>query len=480
MRLSIWRTGPVGGNKMRVLLIYPDTDPLSIVPHRLINIEPLALEYLAAAIPNHDVQILDMKTDHHLDYSLEKFRPDIVGITGTVIHTYRIYEILRQIKKWNPQIMTIVGGTQATLVPRDFDRPQVDFVAIGHGVDSFHQIVDNHEMGRSYLEIENIAFRHNGQFHINPQRPLLNLDSFPLPRRDLTDRNRNNYFHLVWRPTALIITSVGCSYHCNFCPCPVLTQGKYLKRSPELVLRELLEIKEKYIYAGDDNLFFDYKHAFRIYELLKEAGLKKEYYILSRIDEINRHPDLVEKWAKIGLKKVFLGLETFRDDELNLLNKRSTVENNNRAISILQANKIDPLGAFIIQPYYTQKDFDSLLRYMDRMKIYYHEFTVLTPFPGTDFYNKVKNQMLYSDYRLFDLAHSLFPTAVPVQEFHRLLSRLYRRALSPARAIRIRPAVSPFHHLRFIRLIPGLFSLFKNGRHAFAALRGVSRNPQRD
>ncbi|UCC44968.1 MAG: hypothetical protein JSU65_03320, partial [Candidatus Zixiibacteriota bacterium] len=186
-----------------------------------------------------------------------------------------------------------------------------------------------------------------------------------------------------------------------------------------------------------------------------------------RRDEIIRHPDLVEKWAEIGLKKVFIGLESIDDEELRSLNKKCTVEKNNRAIEILHANNVDPLGAFVIQPHYTRKHFDDLLKYLDRMRIYYHEFTVLTPFPGTEFYNQVKDEVLESDRRLYDLAHSMFPTTIPAAEFYALLSRLYRRAQSPVRAMRIRPNVSPFYRMRFLRLIPGILSLFVSARRAY-------------
>jgi len=169
-------------------------------------------------------------------------------------------------------------------------------------------------------------------------------------------------------------------------------------------------------------------------------------------------------------------LESFRDEELESLDKRCTVKRNNQAIEILHKNGIDPLGAFVIQPYYRKADFDALLNYMDRMKIYYHEFTLLTPFPGTEFYDKVKSQLMYSDNRLFDLAHSLLPTALPAEDFYKLYSRLYRKAHSPIRAWKIKPTVSPFSHMGFLRLLPGLFALFYSGRKAYKILAGLKNS----
>jgi radical SAM superfamily enzyme YgiQ (UPF0313 family) len=452
---------------MKILLIYPDTSPESVIPSRLINIEPLGLEYLAGTIPEHEVEILDMKMEKSWEKKIEVFQPDVVGITGTVIHTHRMLEVLKKAKELNQRTLTVAGGTHATLRPDDFNSPFVDVIIPGHRVSSFRQLLVNFEKRRPFEEIDGIALTNGGKLHFTPVKNQVNdLDHLPIPRRDLTEKYRTRYFHLVWRPTALIVTSAGCPYQCNFCPCPVLTQRKFLKRSPELVLEELILINEKYIYAGDDNFFFDYQHALKIFEFIKEAGIKKQYYVLSRVDEINQHPDIVEKWAEIGLKKVFLGLESFNDEELKSLNKRCTVEKNNQAIEILHKNNVDPLGAFIIQPYYQKEDFNAILEYMDRMKIFYNEFTILTPLPGTDFYEEVESQLLFNDNRLFDLTHSLLPTKLPLREFYRLYGRLYRRAQSPLRALRIKPTISPFTRMRFLKLLPGLFSLFYSSRKA--------------
>jgi radical SAM superfamily enzyme YgiQ (UPF0313 family) len=465
---------PIGG-AMRVLLIYPDTDPLSVIPNKLINIEPLALEYLAGAIPDHDVKILDMKIEKGWEREIEELQPDVVGITGTVIHTYRMLDVLKKAKEINRDTLTLVGGAQATLKPDDFNSPYVDVIVMGHRIDSFRKVIENFESKKSLYDIDGLALPIDGRLRFTAVNGhVSDLDALPLPRRDLTAKYRKKYFHLLWRPTALIVTSAGCPYKCNFCPCPVLTQRKFLRRSPELVVKELLDIDEEYIYAGDDNFFFDYEHALRIYELITEAEIKKQYYILSRVDEIIRHPDIVEKWAEIGLKKVFLGLESFNNHELKTLNKRCTVERNNQAIEILHANKVDPLGAFVIHPYYRKKDFDDLLRYMDEMKIFYHEFTILTPFPGTEFHRKVKDDLLYDDNRLFDLAHSLFPTELPAREFYKLFGRLYRKAHSPSRAMRIRPTVSPFAGLGFVRSIPGLLAMYLSGRRAYGGLEKIN------
>lgn len=462
---------------MRVMLIYPDTDPLSIIPKKLINIEPLGLEYLAGSLRHHDVTILDCKIERYWERAIDRCQPDVVGITGTVVHASRMLAILDYVREAHPKATTVVGGPHATLAPNDFATDQVDALIEGQNPIVFRNLVDALESGRPLDGVRGIMLRSGDGWRKTVVRsPITGLDHLPLPRRDLTSRYRAQYRHLVWKPVALMITTVGCPHGCNFCPCPVLTGRRVLRRSPEAVLQELLEIEEPYVYIGDDNLFFDYDHAMRIAELIRESGLNKQFYSLSRVDDIVRHPDLVETWASIGLKKLFLGLESPSDEEITALNKRGTVNENNRAIEILHATGIDPLGAFIIRPEYTRADFDRVLEYMDRMKIYYFEFTILTPFPGTEFYDEVVDDLISTDTRLFDLAHSLFPTRLPVEQYYREFSRLNRKAASPWRAMRIRPTVSPFRRLAYLRMTPQLADLFLSARRAYRMLGEINGN----
>ncbi|MEW6412833.1 MAG: radical SAM protein [Candidatus Zixiibacteriota bacterium] len=460
---------------MKVMLIYPDVDPLSIIPGRLINIEPLQMEYLAAMIPEQDVIIIDMKTDRRWKTVIEKFAPDIVGITGTVIHATRIIEILRIIKEMNQQILTIVGGPHATLVPDDFDDPSVDIIALGHSHQSFQQVVRAFESNSPFGDISDLAFRTDrGLRYTKRNTQRTNLNDLPMPRRDLTARYRSKYCHLVWEKVALMVSSIGCPHGCSFCPCPVLTGRRVLRRSPHLVLRELSEINEKYVYFGDDNFFFDPRHASEIARLIEQFKIKKEYYMLSRADSIVNRPDIVEKWASIGLKKVFIGLETVSDIEMKQLHKKGSVDINTRAVEILHANKVDPLGAFIVRPDFKERDFEDILRYMDRMKIFYFEFTVLTPFPGTPFYEEVRDQLTYTDTRLYDLAHPVLPTTLSLDEFYTFYSRLHRKAMSAGRAVRIRPVVSPLRAKPLVRILPGIVDLFRCARRSHRLFRQMS------
>jgi radical SAM superfamily enzyme YgiQ (UPF0313 family) len=138
-----------------------------------------------------------------------------------------------------------------------------------------------------------------------------------------------------------------------------------------------------------------------------------------------RRPDLIERWAEIGLSTVLVGFEKFRDDELADLRKRSSVKTNEEAARILRANGVDIWGAFIVDPTWSKSDFDALIDYVRRLKISFPQFSVLTPLPGTEFFREKLGELTTRNYELFDFLHSVLPTRLPAGQFYSEMARLY-------------------------------------------------------
>ncbi len=136
-----------------------------------------------------------------------------------------------------------------------------------------------------------------------------------------------------------------------------------------------------------------------------------------RTDSIVRHPELVEQWAGLGLSCVLLGLEGPSNGMLKKVNKRNTVQVNNEAVRILQANGISVWGAFLVDTDFTADDFQALRDYVTEMEITHTQFTVLTPLPGTQLYREKASELLTRDYTRFDALHAVVPTRLPHEEF---------------------------------------------------------------
>ena len=163
--------------------------------------------------------------------------------------------------------------------------------------------------------------------------------------------------------------------------------------------------------------------------MIKEAGIHKQYFLYGRSDTIARNPELLEQWQEIGLQRVFVGLEFFRDQDLAYIKKGSTIGDNEKAVRILQALDIEIYASLIVRPEYTQEDFATLRQYCRDLGLTFATFAVLTPLPGTDLYREVESQLITHNYDYFDFIHTLLPTELPLKEFYREYAQLFTSAI---------------------------------------------------
>jgi radical SAM superfamily enzyme YgiQ (UPF0313 family) len=418
---------------MKILLVEPNKAPETIGGEDISLFEPLALEYLAAGVAqNHEVRIVDLRLEKDFEGVLASFCPDVVGITAYTVHVNGVRRLFQQVKEWDPEVLTVVGGHHATVMPQDFLSPFIDLIVIGEGVTAFQEIVARFEQGKGFDGIPGLAFARGDGLVQTDGRDGSDLDAFPFPDRNTTAGYRHRYYSEWMKPLASIRTSKGCPYRCRFCALWKLAGGRYLKRKPEQVVEELGTLEEEYVFFADDESLIDAKRMHKLATMIREAGLRKRYFLYGRSDTITRNPDLVEAWKRAGLERVFVGLEFFRDRELEEIQKGSTLRDNETAVQILQDLEIEIRASFIVHPEFTKADFSAYRHYCRSLNLNFATFAVLTPLPGTDFYQEVEDQLITHNYDLFDFIHTLLPTALPLKEFYEEYYQLAQNATSLA------------------------------------------------
>jgi radical SAM superfamily enzyme YgiQ (UPF0313 family) len=266
---------------------------------------------VAAMVPDHDVCIRDMRLDNNLDAALRRFRPEKVAVTALTAEVYAAQHVLQQVKSFSSEILTVVGGHHATLVPKDFFLPQVDAVAVGEAELMFRELVEAVADRRGLHGVPHIIWRnHDGTFIRNAlAENRVSLDDLPMPRRDLTESYRNEYFFLFDQPDTSVATSRGCPFRCKFCSLHRFHRGAINQMTPQRVLSEILTVSSDHITFVDDNFLMSHKPEDTIADLAKSAGVRKRFSMECRTDSIVKRPELVEKWVDIGLYAVLLGLE---------------------------------------------------------------------------------------------------------------------------------------------------------------------------
>lgn len=430
---------------MRILFIKPYSLPgeSNVTPavrdeKYHILLEPLELEILAAMVPEHEVQILDLRADEDKDYLslVAAFKPDIVGMSCYTIGVYITKKILKKIKEKYPGILTVVGGHHATLIPEDFYEPYIDIVAIGDGEHTFPEIVARHSADRDFQPIKGIVYKdRSGKFIRNELRELTDMKEIPSPRRDLVDRYRHRY-HMFRIPTAVMELSRGCKHRCNFCSVWKCARGTFRSRVAEKALEELKNIKEKMIFIVDPNSFYDAGMVESFIEGIRHQKIKKEYMLECSAENVVKHERLFREWGKLGLKLVLVGVESIRERDLKDFHKGISEDMNDRAVDILRKAGILPYAHFVISPEFEYQDFEDLKRYLKQRKIAVPAFGTLTPLPGSDLYDMVKDDLIADNYEMFDLFYSLMPTRLRAREFYRQLSQLYRYSYGLERQLR--------------------------------------------
>ncbi|HUT01387.1 MAG TPA: radical SAM protein [Phycisphaerae bacterium] len=415
---------------MRILLIQPDYLIAGFGFRLAAMPEPLHLEILAGCLPEHDVRILDMRIDANLFGVLEEFQPHLAGVTALTTEVYAARDILLAVKNFSHEIFTVVGGHHCTLMPEDFQIPQVDAVARGEGEFVFPDLVRAVQDHRSLAGVPNLVWQNrDGRFVGNPRvlPKSRSMDELPLPRRDLVAKYHPEYFFLFDKPDSSVATSRGCPFKCSFCSVHEFYDGRTRQMSAARVMEEIRHVTSPHVTFVDDNFLMNHRREDELAGRIRSAGLDMSFSMEARTDSIARHPELVEKWVDIGLYAILLGLEGASDEALASVNKSNKLAVNNEAIRILKGNGVIIWGAFIVDPMWTADDFAKLRDYVDEKEITHTQFTVLTPLVGTQLYRERFNELLSYDYTCYDTLHAVTPTRMPRVKFYKHFADLYRQ-----------------------------------------------------
>lgn len=450
---------------MRVLLIKPHP-PLALSKFLMdffLHLEPLELEIVAGGVPpEDDVTIMDLSFEKEPFEAFRKklldMKPDIVGYTGFSSQAALVRELTRFAKKQLPSIVNVVGGIHATVIPADYAADGIDIIVRGEGGTAFRDIVDRFKKGMPLAFGDAVLSPRDPEFGakaaaLPPLYPA--IENIPKPRRDLVDRSK--YF-IIWSSsiekslktifprTATIRTSYGCPFNCSFCVVHHIMRGKYLQRTPEDVVNEIATLKEDHIYFVDDENFINNDRMTKIANLLIERGVKKKYVSWARSDTIVRHPEVFKLWKQAGLSMVYVGLEAMTGERLEKLNKRTTVENNEKAVAILRELGITLHASFMLDPDFGEEEFAALKKEVKKICPAEVTFTVFSPSPGTELWQKHKNDFIKDPYVYYDCMHTILPTRLPIRRFYKHFASLYGIVFR-ANPLRINRVRVPFREI---------------------------------
>jgi len=355
-----------------------------------------------------DVEIF-VEEMRKIDYEIIK-DADLVGISTITPTAPRAYAIADRIREMG--VPVIMGGPHVTYLDEEA-LEHADFVIRGEGERALTELIDAWEAGGDYSSVSNLSYKKDQQIIHNPKQPPAdNLDSLPYPDFSLLKRDQ---LKKGGRSIVPVLTSRGCPFDCSFCSVTGMFGRKYRFRSTENILAELRQYdsRKNMIFFYDDNFTANRKRTKELLEGMIREKFKVHWTTQVRAD-VAKDVDLVKLMKRAGCHTLYIGFETVNPDSLEEMRKKQTVEEITHAVKVLRKNRIHIHGMFVYG--FDQDDWKTVkktVRFAKKARLNSTQFLILTPAPGSEFYEKVdsENRIQFRDWTLYDGHHAVFRPA---------------------------------------------------------------------
>jgi radical SAM superfamily enzyme YgiQ (UPF0313 family) len=409
---------------MKIRLIEPRAPGLNVFDRARLPRLGLPLLGHLLAERGHDVRIY-VETLAPIDWA-DVAETDLVGFSSTTATTPTAYEMARRVRDLG--IPTVIGGSHVTFLP-DEALHHCDFVVRREGQVTLLELVDALDQSRTdgsatlttgFARIAGLSYHDAaGQPVHNPDRPPCTQEEFaalPSPALDLIV----GYEHMTNVP---IMTQWGCPYACDFCSVIHMFGRRVRARSIEDVLAELETYRDRgSVFFYDDNFVVSKTRTRALLRGMIERGLALPWSAQMRAqvvyeDKRSRELDheLLGLMRDSGCTMVYCGFESVNPDTLAAYNKRQDVRDIRDSIRAFHDYGIHVHGMFVLGA--DTDDVETFQRTVDfalRNGIDTVQFLMLTPCPGTPFYERMvaQGRLLTDDLSLYDGHHCVIQPAL--------------------------------------------------------------------
>ncbi|MFZ5626839.1 MAG: cobalamin-dependent protein [Bacillota bacterium] len=389
---------------------------------------PLNLVYLAGALRNKGIQveIYDAMSLNHsvaeIQARLAQVRPQIVGITATTASAPAAIATLKAVREVLPTALLVMGGIHATFCWEEIlsSSPWIDVIIRGEGEETLPELIWARQTGRSFQSVRGIAYREQGEPCATEPRPLIeNLDTLA-PAWDLLDWELYRY-RITDSRLAIVSGSRGCDQECRFCSQHHFWRKQYRERSPESLVKEILELRDRFgvemVLFADEYTTKNRERWEKFLDLLLEAQPGVMLTMETRAPDIVRDQDILWKYRAAGFIHVYIGVESANQATLDALQKNIKAEEAETAIRLLNEQGILTECSFLLghweeTPQSIEETLQQALRYNPDLA----HFLFLTPWPYADLWQEVAERVEEWDFSKYDLVHPIMPSRAMSRE----------------------------------------------------------------
>jgi len=378
-------------SRKKWLLIQPISNTSMMVDSGTVSM-PLNLIMVATLVGTlFDVTFIDERLGDKVPEDFSGF--DVIAITSRTLNASQAYRIgdaaLRQGKT------VILGGVHPTMLHAE---------ASGHCTSVVYGEIESiwHELAADVLK--GTMLRVYRAKELKPMSNMLHPDF----NYALSSKNAKKYSTRI-----PLLATKGCPVGCNFCTTPTIYGKNYRYRELDHVLDEMRYHQKRVNKENvnfsfmDDNISFRPQYFMTLLEEMAKLGVHWNANIsMNFLDK----PEVAELAGRSGCDLLSIGFESLNPETLKSVHKGSNrLGNYETVVSNLHKNGIAIQGYFMFGfDNDTEESFQLTYDFIMNNRIEFPVFSLVTPFPGTPYFDEMKPRMRHFDWDKYDTYHYMF------------------------------------------------------------------------
>lgn len=373
---------------------FPTTDAPVAITRVIENMDPT----LDVEVSFYDIY-LETPSLEDIRRRVEVFSPKIIGFSAILSHNYGYVKRLSlYLKRHFPDVIQVLGGEMASIANIVVRKTAVDFCVTGESEPTFSQLlrrlkeVDYDLKSRdAFKDIQGLVFLSDGESYFTGYAPerrevrqinydivarFSKLDHYLEPvsgqrfRKSFNKTEMENFWTHIHpenrhKRICQVSASIGCVAKCTFCH--RFYRG-YTAADPESIIDYIEEQVRKYdigtVNFWEENWGSNKAATKQIVAYLKSkrlnwiAGATR----VSTIDE-----ETIREWKDAGCIQIGFGIETGSQKILDTMEKKTTVEQNVRALQYCYKYKLITCVLVLLgMPGETEETVDETIRNLSR------------------------------------------------------------------------------------------------------------------
>jgi radical SAM superfamily enzyme YgiQ (UPF0313 family) len=330
------------------------------------RLTPLALATLAALTPP-DVE-LGLSDDQVRPIDLQNAFPgtDLVAISVLSKTAHRAYQVADACRKKGIQV--VLGGIHPTVLPEEAST-HADAVVIGEAEILWPRLLED--------------FRASRLQRFYRQEGWVDMNRSPVPRRTIFQPYSRSYV-----PLDIVQTTRGCPFHCDFCTVNSIFGSPFRMRDIEKVIAEVQDLHRWGILLADDNVIGNVSYFQKLFTALEP--LKLRWIGEASLAGLDQEQNL-KILQRSGCKALFIGFESLSPQLKTTGKTQNRPDQYREIIHKLHDHGIIAYAAFMFGFDFDDPSiFERTVEFSVANKIILAQFAMLTPYPGTRFYSRLK------------------------------------------------------------------------------------------